>query len=61
MSADERKALFKKLDAKPTNLPKILSSDPQAVKLGAKPGDIIEIERDSDGKPYMYYRFVIQG
>ncbi len=61
MSDKEIKELLKDLDIVPENLPKILESDPQAVKLGAKPGNIIKIER-RDGKiSYPYYRIVIEG
>ncbi len=42
------------------NLPKILVDDPQAKKLGAKAGDIIEIEREDFGKSYKYYRHVVE-
>ena len=44
-----------------SNLPKILKNDPQAVKLQAQVGDVIEIERDDSGKKYLYYRQVVEG
>lgn len=56
----EREAeILKMLHATKDELPVILSSDPAIKKLKAKPGDIIEIERDSPiaGKS-KYYRVV---
>jgi DNA-directed RNA polymerase, subunit H, RpoH/RPB5 len=43
------------------NLPKILESDPQCKKLGAKPGHVIKIHRSDNGHSYTYYRVVIEG
>ena len=43
------------------NLPKILFGDPQVKKLGAKPGDVLEIDRNDDGMRYKYYRQVVEG
>ncbi len=45
-----------------TQLPRILRDDPAARVLGAKPGQVIRIERDSQtaGKTY-YYRLVVEG
>lgn len=41
--------------------PKMLESDPQAVKLNAKAGHLIGINRvDPTGK-YMHYRYVVKG
>ncbi|MGB9732506.1 MAG: DNA-directed RNA polymerase subunit RpoH/Rpb5 C-terminal domain-containing protein [Candidatus Micrarchaeia archaeon] len=46
-------------------LPKIFESDPQAKKLGAKPGQIIKIYREDPPfqakNKYFYYRLVIKG
>ncbi|MDE1874047.1 MAG: DNA-directed RNA polymerase subunit H [Candidatus Micrarchaeota archaeon] len=42
------------------NLPSILVDDPQAKKLEAKAGDVIEIEREEQGKPVTYYRRVVE-
>jgi len=43
------------------NLPKILLNDAQSKKLGAKVGDVIEIEREEFGKSYKHYRYVVDG
>lgn len=52
--------LNKNLKKKKSNLPKIKISDPQVIWIGAKIGDIIRIDRDSEitGKS-IYYRVVI--
>ncbi len=43
------------------NLPKILESDPQCTKLGAKPGHVVRISRSDNGNAYLYYRVVVEG
>lgn len=60
LSASEANALFKKMGLTAANLPKIFTTDPQAVALGAKSGDIIEIDRNDFGKKYKYYRHVVE-
>ena len=60
LSASDANALMKKLGLTASNLPKIFSTDPQAVALGAKPGDIVEIDRNDFGKKYRYYRQVVE-
>jgi DNA-directed RNA polymerase subunit H (RpoH/RPB5) len=55
------KKVLERLNLKTENLPKLLSSDPQAVYINAKPGDVVEIKRNDGGKEYLYYRFVIEG
>ncbi|VVB77241.1 DNA-directed RNA polymerase subunit H [uncultured archaeon] len=60
MSESEVSELLKKLGIKISNLPKVLEGDPQAKKLQAKPGDVLEIERDDYGKQYTYYRQVVE-
>lgn len=61
MSHNEANSLLDSLGVSTNNLPKILVSDPQVKKIGAKIGDIIEIEREDFGKSFKYYRFVVQG
>jgi DNA-directed RNA polymerase subunit H (RpoH/RPB5) len=58
MSASEIEEMLKAREISANNLPKILASDPQAKKLGAKPGDVLLVERE-DGKEYDYYRQVV--
>lgn len=60
LSEEERINLLKTYKIKPSNLPKILDSDPAVKALGAKPGDIIKITRKSDlAGESVYYRLVI--
>jgi len=62
LSEKEKEELLKKYGITLKELPRILSSDPMVKKLGAKPGDVIKIERKSPtaGKT-IYYRVVIRG
>jgi len=62
LSPEEAERVLKKYGATPQQLPYIHASDPVAKALGAKPGDIIEIVRDSPtaGKA-VYYRLVVKG
>ena len=53
--------MLSKLNLKAENLPKLLSSDPQAVSIKAKPGDVVRVKRNDYGKEYLYYRFVVDG
>lgn len=57
----EKEELFKKYRVKPTQLPRILETDPVVKALGAKKGDVIEIIREEKGcmKPVRYYRIVV--
>lgn len=60
LSASETNALLKRMDLAASNLPRVFSTDPQVVALGAKPGDVIEIDRVDFGKKYKYYRHVVE-
>ena len=60
MSGSEVDELLKTLGIKISNLPKLLVEDPQAKKIGAKVGDVLEIDRDDFGKQYKYYRQVVE-
>jgi DNA-directed RNA polymerase subunit H len=60
LSNAEAEKVLKSLNAKAENLPKILESDPQAKKLGAKVGAIVKISREDAGNEYEYYRLVIR-
>ncbi len=61
MSDKEVAELFKKLGLSIENLPKIFDTDTQAVKLGAKEGQVIRIYRKDDKNEYEYYRRVVEG
>ena len=62
LSKEEAEEVLKKLGITREHLPKIKASDPIAQLLGAKPGDIVKIIRDSPsaGKS-IAYRVVVEG
>lgn len=61
LAGDEIKKVFEKYHCTKDNLPKILFSDPSIKLLGARPGDVIRITRNSQtaGKS-AYYRVVVR-
>jgi len=62
LTPEEAKELLKKYRAKPHQFPWIRASDIVAIAIGAKPGDILRIIRESPtaGK-YVSYRHVVTG
>ncbi|MFI5412694.1 MAG: DNA-directed RNA polymerase subunit RpoH/Rpb5 C-terminal domain-containing protein [Candidatus Micrarchaeales archaeon] len=61
LSESEAKKVAKLFGIPFEKFPFIFESDPQAAKLGAKSGHLIEIDRvDPTGK-YKYYRYVVKG
>ena len=61
LSEKESKDLLEKYEIKPDQLPKILDTDPAAISIGAKPGQIIKIVRKSrTAKQATVYRFVVE-
>jgi len=62
LTSEEREKLLAKYRVKPYQLPRITASDPAAKAIGAKPGDMIRIIRESPtaGK-YVAYRYVVEG
>jgi len=62
VGSEEAIKVLRELGVRPENLPWIRASDPAAREAGAKPGDIIRIERKSPttGK-IIIYRFVVAG
>jgi DNA-directed RNA polymerase subunit H len=62
LSEEEKKELLKKYNITEKQLPKILASDPVVKAIGAKPGDVIRIIRNSHvaGRS-VYYRIVVEG
>ena len=61
LSEEEKKALLAKYNAKLSQLPRILTTDPVVKALGAKPGDVLEITRKNpEIGEYKYYRVVVK-
>ena len=62
LSPEEAIKVLRELGVTPEMLPWIKASDPVAKEIGAKPGDIVRIERRSPtaGK-IIVYRFVVAG
>ena len=60
LSEEEKEALLRKYNVTLDKLPKILATDPVVVKLGAKIGDVIEIERNFENFKSKYYRVVVE-
>jgi DNA-directed RNA polymerase subunit H len=62
LSPEEARQVLEKFKVAPHQLPLIKASDPAAKAVGAKPGDILKITRDSPtaGKAIVY-RYVIEG
>lgn len=62
LSEKEAAELCAKYRIQPYQLPYIKSSDPAAVAIGAKPGDIVKIIRKSaTAGEAVAYRYVIEG
>ncbi len=61
MPPDESSAILKKYNATPHEFPYLLSTDPSAKGIGAKPGDFVKITRKSEtAGETVYYRFVVE-
>lgn len=61
LSEQEKEELLRKLKVKPEQLPVLLSTDPVAVAIGAKPGDIVKITRESPTAGIsIAYRLVVE-
>ncbi len=61
LSPTEAEEVVKKFNAKPGQFPYILSIDPAAKEIGAKPGDFVKITRKSQtAGDTVYYRYVVE-
>lgn len=62
LTPEEKEKMLREYRVQPYQLPQIKASDPAARAIGAVPGDIVRIIRDSPtaGK-YISYRYVIEG
>lgn len=58
LSEKETEKLLDELNISRAQLPKILSTD-AALPEGCEVGDVIKIERKSDGKVNLYYRVIV--
>lgn len=62
LSKEEARALLRTLRLRPWQLPWIRSSDPLVHTVGAKPGDVIKIVRESPtAGEIVVYRLVVPG
>ena len=59
MGEKEKEKLLKKYGITEKDLPLILEDDPEAKALGAKAGDVLEIERQDLTGAYKHYRLVV--
>ena len=60
VSEKEKQELSKLYNARPNQFPQILLSDPVIREIGAKPGDMIKITRESQTAGVTeYYRYVV--
>jgi DNA-directed RNA polymerase subunit H (RpoH/RPB5) len=61
LSEEGKKKVLEKFNITEDKLPKIFDSDPAVKKIGAKAGDLLEIERISEvAGGSLYYRMVVQ-
>jgi DNA-directed RNA polymerase subunit H len=62
LTPEERMKILTEYRVQPYQLPQIRAADPAAKAIGARPGDIVRIIRDSPtaGK-YISYRYVVEG
>ena len=62
LTPEEKEKMLMEYRVRPYQLPQIRSSDPAAKAIGARPGDIVRIIRESPtaGK-YVSYRYVVEG
>ncbi len=61
VSSSEASKVSKKFGVPVEKFPKILESDPQVKKIGAKPGQLVAIHREDPTGKYTYYRYVVRG
>ncbi len=61
ISGKEKEELLKKYNISPSELPKILDTDPVSIFIGAKPGQVVKIIRESHtAKEAVSYRLVVE-
>ncbi len=61
MTKEESTQVLANFNASPAQFPYILSTDPVAKEVGAKPGDFVKITRKSEtAGSSIYYRYVVE-
>ncbi|MFH0868710.1 MAG: DNA-directed RNA polymerase subunit H [archaeon] len=60
LSEAETKEVLAKFNISTVQLPNMQASDPVAKAIGAKPGNVIKIERKTQSGKADYYRFVTE-
>ena len=61
ISEKEKNDLLKRYNIEPSQLPKILDTDPVCISIGAEPGQILKIIRKSHTAEESFsYRFVVE-
>jgi len=62
LTKEESNQVLGKYNSSPGQLPYMLSTDPLAKEVGAKPGDFVRITRRSEtAGSSAYYRYVVEG
>ncbi len=59
LSEAEKSKMLSKYGVKENQLPRISSTDPEAVALKAVAGDILKVERDDGTGKYVTFRIVV--
>ena len=58
---EEKKKLLERYNITPDQLPKILNTDPVSISIGAQPGQIVKVTRNSKtAKEAVTYRLVVE-
>ena len=61
MPPEESAAILKQYNSSPHEFPFVLSTDPAAKGIGAKPGDFVKVTRASEtAGETVYYRYVVE-
>ncbi len=61
VSENEKNRILQKYEITPEQLPKMLTSDPSVIALGAKKSDVIKIYREDKTGKYLAYKIVVEG
>jgi DNA-directed RNA polymerase subunit H (RpoH/RPB5) len=62
LSSEEKEAVLKKYRVHPYQLPLLRTSDPISKVIGARPGDLVKVTRESQtAGEHVSYRYVVEG